>query len=113
VKLAAVVIILRKNQAFDTGNAIIHRSFGGFTQFPLPAVPAAYRSNKPVDGYGVALILQASQADVDFGVPTLFLTADDVDIIKEAFDKSDKLTHDLLGRGWGGRRPYAEIQDFM
>jgi hypothetical protein len=113
VKLAAVVIILRKDQVFDTGNAILHRGFGGFTRFPVDKVQAAYRSDKPVDGYGVALVLRPSQADTDFGVPTLFLSADDVDAIKTAFDQSDKLTHDLLGRGWNGRRPYFQIQDFM
>ena len=113
MKLRAVVIVLRKNQVFHTGDAIIHRSYDGFSDFPITFVPAYYRKNNPVDGYGVALILQPSPADQDFGVPILFLSADELQVITEALDKSDKLTEKLLGRGWLGKRPYQKLHHFM
>jgi hypothetical protein len=113
LKLKAVVIILRKDQVFHTGDSLIYRSYGGFSVFPVPSVPAYYRKNKPVDGYGVALVLEPSPADQDFGVPILFLSEDEVNVIREAFEKSDKLTHDLLGRGWTGKRQFLKVEDFM
>jgi len=113
MRLKAVVIILRKNQVFQTGDAIIYRSYRGFTGFSIPSVPAYYRKDNPVDGYGVALILDPSQADQDFGVPILFLSEDETAVIREAFDKSDDLTEKLLGRGWNGKRPYQKLHHFM
>ena len=113
MRLKAVVIILRKNQVFHTGDAIIYRSYGGFSGFPNASVPAYYRKNDPVDGYGVALILEPSPADQDFGVSILFLSEDEVGVIREAFEKSDELTEKLLGRGWTGKRPYQKLHHFM
>ena len=113
MKLKAVVIILRKNQVFHTGTAIIYRSYRGFTGFQTPYVPAYYRKDKPVDGYGVALILESSPADQDFGVPILFLSEDEVRVIREAFEESDELTEKLLDRGWLGKRPYQRLHHFM
>lgn len=113
MRLRAVVIILRKNQIFHTGEAIIYRSYHSFSSFPVASVPAYYRKNNPIDGYGVATILEPSPADQDFGVPILFLSEDEVCVIREAFDKSDRLTRDLLGHGWIGKRPYQNLSDFM
>ena len=113
MRLRAVVIILRKDQVFHTGDAIIYRNYDGFSGFPIGSVPAYYRRNNPVDGYGVALVLKSSQADEDFGVPILFLSSDELQIITEAFDKSDKLTEQLLGRGWLGKRPHQKLHHFM
>ena len=113
MRLQAVVIILRRNQVFHTGEAIIHRSYGGFAGFPTASVPAYYRKDDPIDGYGVAVILQPSPADQDFGVPILFLSEDETTVIREAFNKSDKLTEKLLRRGWLGKRPYQRLHHFM
>jgi hypothetical protein len=113
MRLKAVVIILRKNQVFHTGDALIYRSYRGFTGFSTPSVPAYYRKETPVDGYGVALILESSPADQDFGVPILFLSEDEASVIGEAFGKSDELTEKLLGRGWAGKRPYLKLHHFM
>jgi len=113
MRLKAVVIILRKNQTFHTGDALVYRSYHGFTGFSISSVPAYYRKDNPVDGYGVALILEPSPADQDFGVPILFLSEDEASVIGEAFDKSDELTEKLLGRGWIGKRPYQKLHHFM
>jgi len=109
VRLRAVVIVLRKNGYFHTGQAITFRSYDGFTGFPYQRVPAVRRGN----GWGVALVLRPSQVDRDFGVPVLFLEADEIEVIQKALDKSDELTHQLLGRGWGGKRPFWKVEDFM
>jgi len=108
-----VVIVLRQNQVFLTGEAITHRNYGGFKGFPINVVPAHYRKNNPVDGYGVALILESSPADQDFGVPILFLSAEEVNAIREALDKSDDLTEKLLNRGWLGPRPLQKLHHFV
>jgi hypothetical protein len=113
MRLKAVVIILRKNQVFHTEEAIVYRSYHGFTGFSTPSVPAYYRKDNSIDGYGVALILEPSPADQDFGVPILFLSEDEASVIGEAFDKSDELTEKLLGRGWAGKRPYLKLHHFM
>jgi hypothetical protein len=145
MRLKAVVIILRKDHVFHTGEAIIYRTFRSskkfwvvrrinlpsavtayhsqnsliyhgyyqFSGFPVSQVPAYYRRDEPIDGYPVAVILEPSQADLDFGYPILFLSEDEVELIKEAFDKSDKLTEKVLGRGWGGKRPYQKLHHFV
>lgn len=108
MKPSAVVIILRKNQVFDTAGAILHRNYGSFTGFPVSQVPAAYRVDHPIDGYGVGLVLQPSQADLDFGEPIIFLTENDVCDLVDAFVHSDELTQKLLGRGWTRPKPETE-----
>jgi hypothetical protein len=108
MKLAAVVIILRKDQVFDLAGALVHRNYGGFTGFPHSQVPAAYRADRPVDGYGVGVTLQPSQADTDFGCPIVFLTENDVCDLIDAFVQSDELTQKLLGRGWTRPSPEGE-----
>jgi len=108
MKLVAVVIIMRKDQVFHLDQAIVTRRFAAFKGFPKTKVQAAYRRNNPIDGYGVALVLQPSQVDEDFGVPTLFLTQEHLEVIQQALDKSDELTAKLLNRqSWKGKRPYA------
>jgi len=110
MRLRAVVIIMRKNGYFHTQDAVIYRSYDGFQGFSKPKVPAVY----PRNGWGVALILKQSQADQDFGVPILFLSEDEVTVIREAFTKSDELTYNLLGHGWlHGKRPFHKLADFM
>ncbi|MBT0160748.1 hypothetical protein G4O51_12280 [Candidatus Bathyarchaeota archaeon A05DMB-2] len=109
MRLRAVVIILRKDGFFHTGEAIIHRSYDNFTGFPHKQVPAVRRFN----GWGVALVLRTSQVDADFGAQTLFLEEQHLRVIEEAFHKSDELTHDLLGHGWNGVRPFWKLEDFM
>lgn len=112
MRLNAVVIILRKNQVFQTGEATIYRHYSSFPGFAMPTVPAYYRKRDPIDGYAVAMILQSSPADQDFGVPILFVSADEIQAIMEALDRSDELTEELLGRGWAGKRPYQKLHHF-
>ena len=110
MRLRAVVLILRKEGLFHLDEARIVRSYDGWNGFGNRKVKAAY----PRAGYGVALILKPSQVDEDFGVPTLFLTQEQLEAIQEAMEKSDELTYRLLGRGWfHGKRPYFKLADLM
>ena len=108
MRLRAVVIILRKDGLFHLDQSIIHRRFnGGWKGFSKSKVKAVY----PRCGYGVALILKHSQVDEDFGVPTLFLTQEQLEAIMEAMKRSDDLTAELLNkRSWGGKRPFVSTK---
>ena len=79
--------------------AIIKRN-EGFFEFKGRKILAVH----PGNGFGVGLKLESSQVDVDFGFPILFLTNEDVEIIKKAFLESDKLTFQLIGHGWKSKR---------
>ena len=68
---------------------------------------------RPGSGYGVMVILEPSQIDQDFGVQVWVPSQDELERIQAALEKSDKLTHDLLGRGWAGIRPFWKLEDFM
>jgi len=109
MRLRAVVIVLRKDGFFHTGDAIVHRSYDSFYCFPYKKVPAV----RQYRGWGVALVLRSSQVDADFGAQTLFLEEQHLRVIEEAFRKSDELTHELLGHGWNGVRPFWKLEDFI
>jgi len=103
-------LILRKDGLFHLDETRIIRSFDGWNGFGKRKVKAIY----PRQGWGVALLLKPSQVDEDFGVPTLFLTQEQLEIIREAMSKSDELTYRLLGRGWfHGKRPYFKLWEMM
>jgi len=77
-------------------DVIMVKRVNGFFEYEGRKIPAVHLGN----GYGVGLKLESSQADVDFGFPILFLTNEDIQAIKKAFLKSDKLTFQLVGHGW-------------
>lgn len=113
MRLRAIVLIPRISGVFRLKESVVYRSYG-FRGFPVDQVPAAYRRDDPIDGYAVALILKPSQADLDFGLPTFFLSEDHVEKVREAFRESDELTHKILGRGWSnGPRPFLKVEDFI
>jgi len=111
LRLKAIVIIPRIDGVFRLREAIVHRDWG-FNGFKVDSVKAYYRSNNPIDGYGVALILEQSPADEDFGVPIWFPSEYQIRAVREAMDRSDELTEKLLGRGWLGVRPYLKLHHF-
>ena len=109
-RLRAIVLVLRKDGVFHLDRARVVRSYDGWSRFPVAKVKAVY----PRNGWGVALILQHSQVDLDFRTPTLFLTQEQLETIQEAMRQSDQLTHKLLGRGWlHGARPYFKLHELM
>ena len=97
---------------------------GGYFHLPDRKVKAI-RSG---DGYGVDVVFEASQLDSDLGrLPPetlavfnateqefhFFITAYDLKRIEALMDESDKLTFDLIGRGWDGIRSFHKLEEFM
>ena len=68
---------------------------------------------RPGDGYAVMVFLEPSQIDEDFGYPVWVPSAEELEQIKKALDKSDELTHKLLGHGWTGKRTFFKLHEFM
>ena len=110
MRLWAIVIIPRRDGVFYLDEIITVRSWG-FERFRVKRAPS---TRKAPNGYGVAMILQPSPIDDVFGVPTIFLKDDELRSIMEAFNRSDELTHRMLGHGWTrGPRPYLELWEMM
>ena len=72
------------------------------------------RSYYPGKGYAVMCFLDHSPIDKDFKTNVWVPSAQDLQNIKLALEKSDRLTHQLLGKGWDyGVRPYLQLGDFL
>lgn len=86
------------------------------------------KSYRKGDGWGVDVVFEASQLDCDLGgLPPetlavfaatcqefhFFISAYDLKRVEALMDESDKLTFDLLGRGWDGIRPYHRLEEFV
>ena len=97
---------------------------GGFFHLPDRKVKAVRKG----DGYGVDVVFEASPLDCDLGAlpkETLtvlnataqefhfFITGSQLSRIEMLMDKSDRLTFDLIGRGWDGERPYHRVEEFV
>jgi hypothetical protein len=128
MRLKAFSRIKRIDGFFHTREAIIDCTFnsgkgqGPFKEFPFDKVQAYYSKKQPLDGEVCALIFEPSQADKDFFLPCTWqiwiVTADELEQLlrraKELLDKTDETTEDILGRGWGGRRPRSgKLHEFM
>ena len=94
MRVKEILVVLRKD---------------GFFHHDGRRIPAV----RPGSGYGVMVILEPSQIDLDFGVPVWVPSQDELEQIQKALRKSDELTHELLGHGWAGRRPFYKLEDFM
>ena len=97
---------------------------GGYFHLPDRKVKAIRKGA----GYGVDVVFEASQLDCDIGglsPETLavfsatgqefhfFINASQLSRIEMLMDKSDRLTFDLIGRGWEGNRPYHRLEEFV
>ena len=94
MKIREIVLVLRKD---------------GFFHYKGRRIQAA----RPGEGWGVMVILEPSQIDVDFGCRVWVPSADELEQIRKALDKSDELTHRLLGHGWGGKQTFFKLYEFM
>lgn len=94
MRIREIAIVLRKD---------------GFFHWNGQKIKAVY----PGEGYGVMVFLEASQIDKDFEAYVWVPSAEELEEINKKLSKSDELTHELLGRGWAGKRPFWKLEDFM
>lgn len=94
MRVKKISIVLRRDGAFHYEGREIEAVRGG-------------------DGYGVMVFLEPSSIDNDFGCHVWVPSQDELEEIQRKMKRSDRLTHDLLGHGWAGRRPFWMVHDFM
>jgi hypothetical protein len=101
----------RINGYFHTDKIKIHRKIGAEPP-PKPLRPLI-KAIHPGNGVGVFVAFKPSQLDMDMGfdlwAPVYWM----VELIEKTIQWSQKATHDMLGRPFGGEMPYAELADFM
>lgn len=110
-QLWAVFSCPRRNGYFHTDKIRIHRKIGAEPP-PKPLGPLV-KAVHPGSGIGVFVAFKPSQLDQDMGIllwtPKYWM----IKLIEETIQWSQKATHDMLGRPFGGEMPYAELADFM
>jgi len=83
----------------------------GWSGFKVDMVPSV-RSTP--NGWAVGVIMEPSLIDDAAGSPLWFPKAWQLEMILKAMNRSDELTHQLLGHGWlRGPRPYIRLEDFI
>jgi hypothetical protein len=113
VQLRAIFSVIRKDNFFHMNTLLLHRKIGS-DPWPVPnpthLIPAVHRG----DGVGVFLdfkLLTPLDKDMKRVVWTPELWQ--LEAASEVIKWSQKATHDLLGRPFGGKMPYAELADFV
>jgi len=97
--------ILRLSEAEDI---IALEGWNGFKADIVPSV----RSSP--NGWAVGVIMEPSPIDMAAGAPLWFPKAWQLEELLKALQRSDILTHELLGHGWlKGPRPYIRLEDFI
>ena len=102
----------------------IIRGEGGYFHLPDRKVNAVRNG----DGYGVDVVFEASPLDCDLGnLPKetlsvlnvtaqefhFFITSKELERIELLMDQSDRMTFDMIGKGWDGPRPYHRVEEFV
>lgn len=110
--LWAIFTIPRLDGIFHTHKMELHRKIGSG---PDPQLSGEHiKAAHPGTGISVFVAFKApTQLDRDL---SLFVWAPEdwqLEAIQKTIEWSQKATHDLLGRPFGGKMPYAELADFM
>ena len=110
-ELWGIFSALRSDGLFHIDKMELHRKIGsGPGPMPNgPKVPAVHRGT----GVGVFVAFKPSQLDRDLGLLVWAPEGWQVEAILKTIDWSQKATHDLLGRPFAGKMPFAMLQDFM
>ena len=84
---------------------------GDWEGFRADSVPSVRSSP---NGWAVGIVFSPSPIDDLVGCNLWFPSAFQLEMIQDALDRSDQLTHDMIGRGWfRGPRPYIRLEDFI
>jgi len=112
MRLKAILLIPRKGGILRLCEAepviVVGSSWEGFKAREIPSV-------RPTpNGWAVAVVMEHSPIDEKAGCMLWFPKAWQIEDIEKAMDRSDYLTAEVLGRGWGrGPRPYLPLWTFM
>lgn len=94
MKVKRIEIVLRKDGHFHLKDRKVKAVRGG-------------------NGFGVMVFLEPSQIDKDFEERVWVPSALELKEIQQKLETSDEKTHELIGHGWGGERPFYKLEDFM
>ena len=113
VQLQAVFSAVRKDSNFHMGTLLLHRKIGS-GPWPVPNPTQLIPAVHPGNGVGVFLDFKLlTQLDKDLKRAVWTPEAWQLEAALQVINWSQKATHDLLGRPFGGKLSYAEIADFM
>jgi len=111
LRLKAIVLIPRRDGILRLSEAEKIIVFGDWEGFRVDSVPSV---RSAPNGWAVGVVMRRSPIDDLIGAFLWFPKACDIDLITEAMNRSDRLTHDMLGHGWSrGPRPYIRLEDFI
>jgi hypothetical protein len=111
-ELWAIFSMPRINGVFHTDKMLLHRKIG--SEDPPKLSGEHIQAVHPGTGIGVFVAFRGStQLDKDLGLLVWAPEHWQVEAIEKIIKWSQKATHDLLGRPFGGKMPYAELVDFM
>jgi hypothetical protein len=114
VEYWCIYTIPRIKRQFHTDKAKLHNKVGSDPppKLPGPIVQSYYKKSET--GMACFVFFKRSQLDRDFAT-FLVWTPEfwQIELIKRVIEWTQKATHDMLGRPFGGEMPYAELQDFI
>ena len=111
MRLKAIVLIPRRDGILCLSEAENMIALGSWEGFKVDAVPSV---RPTMNGYAVGVVMESSPIDEAAGVPLWFPKAWHLEEILKALQRSDELTHELIGHGWmKGPRPYIRLEDFI
>ena len=111
MRLKAIVLIPRRDGVLRLSEAEAVIALGGWSGFKVDKVPSV---RPTMNGYAVAVVMEHSLIDEASGCNLWFPKAWELEFLMKAMDRSDRLTHEMLGHGWlKGPRPYIRLEDFI
>jgi len=113
VELQAIFSAVRKDNFFHMNTLLLHHKIGS-GPWPVPDPSQLSPAVHPRTGVGVFLDFKfPTQLDKDVKRVVWTPEAWQLEASLEIVKWSQKATHDLLGRPYGGKMPYGELLDFM
>ena len=111
MRLKAILLIPRRNGILRLSEAEKIITIGSWSGFKAAEV----KSTRPTpDGVAVGVVMDHSPIDDLAGAFLWFPKAWQLEMILDALDRSDQLTHRMIGHGWNrGPRPYIRLEDFI
>ena len=111
LRLKAILLIPRRDGILRLSEAQRVIVLGDWEGFRADSVPSVRSSP---NGWAVGVVMDHSPIDDLAGAFLWFPKAWQLEMILDALDRSDQLTHQMLNHGWSrGPRPYVRVEDFI